>query len=70
MQSVEQGTQPAIDQLNETLGQQVNTNVILCLNTLKSYTCISCSIMFILLCIFFVFMFAFMMIMLSTFFAG
>ena len=69
MQSVDQGSQPAIDQPTTALGQQPNINVIL---HFKYFKIINMSIVrhyvyFVMYS--FVFMVAFMMVMLSTFFA-
>ena len=69
MESVDQGSQPAIDQPTTTLGKQPNMNVILHFKYFKivNMYIVMHNVYFVMYS--FVFMFAFMMVMLSTIFA-
>ena len=67
MQSVDQGIQPDFDQLTTASGQQPNMNVILYFKYLKivNMSIVTHYVYFVMYS--FVFMVAFMMVMLSTF---
>ena len=69
MQSVDQGSQPAIDQPTTTSRKQPNMNVILHFKYFKivNMSIVKHYVYFVMYS--FVFMVAFMMVMLSTFFA-
>ena len=68
MQSVDQGIQPAIDQPTTTSGKQPNMNVIIYFKYFKivNMYIVMHNVYFVMYS--FIFMFAFMMVMLSTFF--
>ena len=68
MQNVDHGSQPAIDQPTTASGQQPNTNVILHFKHFKRVNMLIVMHYVYFVMYSFIFMFAFMMVMLSIFF--